>query len=257
MEFVAHLAAIRTEGERLAAVAELGLEAPVPSCPGWTVGDLVGHTGSVHRHKARIVAEDWRDRAPTPELPPQDDVIGWYRRGLADLLGTLAAHDPDEPRWTWHDEDQTVRFWGRRMACETLVHRIDAELAHGVVTDVDVELAADAADEILVVMMTGYPDWADLAFGDASVRLELTDAERSWTMRFARFSGTSPVSGTTYEDEPTFVLADIAAPATVVRGAAEDVALFLWGRRPADGLLVDGDPAMLDELRGVAYDVTQ
>ena len=45
MEFADYLAWTRADGDRLAAVAELGLDAAVPSCPGWTVEDLVGHTG--------------------------------------------------------------------------------------------------------------------------------------------------------------------------------------------------------------------
>lgn len=256
MEPQTYLAAIRSEGDRLAAAAELGLDAAVPSCPGWSVADLVGHVGLVHRNKETIVRTGAQTE-PTPEEPPETGLIDWYRQGLDMLLATLAAHEPAEPVWTWLPEDQTVGFWYRRMACETLVHRIDAELAHGVVTEVDVALAADATDEILSVMMEGYPPWADLKFGDRSVRVETTDTGDNWTLRYVTFSGTSPASGTTYEDEPTFVFADIADPTCVVRGASEDVALYLWGRRPADGLETVGDASMLEELRRVAADVTQ
>src|SRR5690349_20973843 len=40
---------------RAAGVAGEG--AGVPTCPGWTVGDLVRHTGTFHRWAARIVRE--------------------------------------------------------------------------------------------------------------------------------------------------------------------------------------------------------
>ena len=45
------LAALRVEGNAfLAAVSEPGVvSAPVPSCPDWTVGDLVRHLGAVYR----------------------------------------------------------------------------------------------------------------------------------------------------------------------------------------------------------------
>jgi uncharacterized protein (TIGR03083 family) len=257
MDFADYLTWTRADGERLAAVAELGLDAPVPSCPGWTVQDLVAHTGWVHRQKEQIVREGWKDGAPDPVDPPEHDLIAWYREGLDRMLDVFAAHDPSEHVATWYEEDQTVGFWYRRMACETVVHRIDAELAHGVVTDVDPALAGDAVDEILAVMMTGYPDWGDLTFGGETVRIDTADTNRSWTMRLAAFSGTSPNTGTTYEDESTFVFADIAQPRTVVTGEAEDVLLFLWGRRSDDGLAVVGDGSMLRQLRDVARDVTQ
>jgi uncharacterized protein (TIGR03083 family) len=257
MDFSRYLEWIRTDGERLAAVAELGLEAEVPSCPGWTVADLVAHTGVVHRHKVQIVSEGWRDGQPAPVEPPAAEVLSWYRRGLDDLLDTLAAHEPAETVATWYPDDQSVGFWYRRMACETVVHRIDAELAHAVVTPIPQDLASDAVDEILVVFMAGYPEWADVERTDRIVRLEAADTGADWTLRFLTFSGTSPKTGTRYEAEPTFVLSDDPEPGTLVTGAAEDLLLFLWGRRSPEGLSVHGDGSILDELRGVAADVTQ
>jgi uncharacterized protein (TIGR03083 family) len=257
MDFPRYLAWTRADGDRLAAAAELGMTAPVPSCPGWTVADLVAHTGVVHRHKAQIIGEGWQDDMPEPEDPPENDVISWYREGLDEMLDVLAAHDPAEPIATWLPEDQTVGFWYRRMACETVVHRIDAELAHGVVTPVDANLAADGIDEILTVMMTGYPDWADFRPLDRAIRIETIDTGDRWTLQTGLFSGTSPNTGTTFGDEPTYILDGAADPNTVIAGEAEDVLLFLWGRRPHDGLVVRGDPEDLERLRTVAADSTQ
>ena len=257
MEFNRYLEWIHADGERLAAVAELGMDAEVPSCPGWTVADLVAHTGVVHRHKERIVREKWQDGQPLPGEAPADGLIAWYRDGLDRMLDVLAAHDPAQPVATWYPEDQSVGFWYRRMACETVVHRIDAELAHSAVTPVDPDLAADAVDEVLVVFMAGYPEWADVERGDRTVRLEATDTGSFWTLRYVEFSGTSAVTGTEYADEPSFELIGDDAPATTVAGVAEDILLFLWGRRTADGLVVDGDASILDDLRRVAADVTQ
>ena len=49
------------EGGLLADTAEGGdLEAPVPACPGWTVGEVVRHTGSVYRVVLRWILEGRR-----------------------------------------------------------------------------------------------------------------------------------------------------------------------------------------------------
>lgn len=257
MDFLRYSSWIRNDGDRLAAVAELGLDVEVPSCPGWSVADLVAHVGVVHRHKEQIVREGWRDEQPAPVDPPEEGVLEWYRHGLDDLLAVLAAHDPAEPVATWYAEDQSVGFWIRRMACETVVHRIDAELAHGVVTPIPPDLASDALDEVLVVFIAGYPEWADIDRTDRTIRLETSDTGAAWTLRYLTFSGESPRTGIAYDAEPSIELVDDVDPATTVAGTAEDLLLFLWGRRSAEGLVVRGDASMLADLRQVAADVTR
>lgn len=60
MDLKTHIDAVRREGGLLAdSVADL--EAAVPTCPGWTVRDLVRHQGEVHRW-----APVWL-RRPPPE----------------------------------------------------------------------------------------------------------------------------------------------------------------------------------------------
>lgn len=70
----------------MAAAARLGLEPPVPACPGWTVADLVRHTGTVQRHKATIVRERLRRpprAADFPAAPSPDLLIDWFEEGAA------------------------------------------------------------------------------------------------------------------------------------------------------------------------------
>ncbi len=53
MEPVQYLDAIRTNATALVDAADAaGLDAPVPTCPEWTVADLLGHIGRVHRWAA-------------------------------------------------------------------------------------------------------------------------------------------------------------------------------------------------------------
>src|SRR3954451_6676162 len=89
-----HTAAIATHAEGLeAAAAAAGLDARVPTCPEWSVRDLVGHLGAVHRWAASFVAEartepprngDGLERAPA-----DDELLPWFHAGheqLADVL---------------------------------------------------------------------------------------------------------------------------------------------------------------------------
>src|ERR1700754_4299222 len=46
-----YLALLDADADRLLTVAELGLDADVPTCPGWRVADAVMHTSQVYQHK--------------------------------------------------------------------------------------------------------------------------------------------------------------------------------------------------------------
>lgn len=70
------------------------------------------------------------------------------------MLGEFAARRPEDPAGSWHTSDQEVGFWIRRMAQETVIHRIDAELATGQpVAPVPAGLAVDGIDETLKVFV--------------------------------------------------------------------------------------------------------
>ncbi len=127
---------VRADGERMAAVAEHGLDVPVPSCPGWTVRDAVEHTAEVFLHKIACM----REKAfPDPWPPERGDepTIPYLRHALDALIGELTNRDEYEFAETWWWDERTVGFWGRRMAHEAAIHRVDVELAHDDVTPVD------------------------------------------------------------------------------------------------------------------------
>ncbi len=246
-----YLTAVRRESEALLAAAAHGLEAPVPSCPGWTVRDVVAHTGVVHRHKEQIVREQWIEGSPERVEPPSDGLLDWFRHGVDRLIQTLAAHDPAEPVFTFHPPDQTVGFWYRRMAHETTIHRVDAELGHLAAGKVERRLAADGIDELLGVMLAGVPEWATVTASGSVLRLDCSDTAGSWTLRQVTVSGTSPSTATHHDAEPAFVF-DEGDPDTVLRGTASDLLLYGWGRGPADRLRVEGDDQVVATLRAVA-----
>jgi uncharacterized protein (TIGR03083 family) len=256
MNWDSYLEAIHRESAALAAAALLGLDPAVPSCPGWTVRDVVGHTGAVHRQKEQIVRERWKDGGPTLPDPPDTGLVEWFREGSELLLETLAGADPALPVSSWYPADQSVGFWIRRMAHETAIHRVDAELGHGIVNPVESVLAADGIDEILAVMMEGHPEWATPTATHDTLRIECTDQPGSWSLRFITWSGTGPESGTVYQDEPGIVFEEVARSTAVLHGTATDLDLFLWGRGPREPLATDGNLAMVEKIRAIAADST-
>jgi len=122
----------------------------VTTCPGWTVLDLAEHLGVIHRWAEELV----RLRSPVRiarDAPTslRDDVNPeWITEGGDRLIATLLAANPDDEMWAW-GLDQHVRFWSRRQLHETLVHRMDLELAAEIEPRADSIIAIDAVDEYL------------------------------------------------------------------------------------------------------------
>jgi uncharacterized protein (TIGR03083 family) len=147
---------IKADVARVAAlIAEADPGRPVPSCPKWTLGQLVEHVGGVHRWAAAMVS-----RLPQQRIELSADEVGfpkdswsaapeWFAAGGAALVEALGAADLDAPCYAWGG-DQHVRFWLRRMLHETTIHRADVELAVlGEVSALDPAVAVDNIDEFL------------------------------------------------------------------------------------------------------------
>lgn len=241
MEHEEHLSALAADVALLVeAVGRAGLRATVPSCPGWTVRDLVAHLSEVYRHKAACVRLGVEPE-PWPPVRPLSDPVAELRAAYDDLRAELAGHAGTDPAPTWHEPDQTVGFWSRRMAQETAVHRVDAELAAGTVNPVGDVLAVDGIDEVLVVFAEG--DWSDLPQAGPSLVVLLQVPGRAWTVH---------LRPTELRVEP----GRTAEPGVTVSGRASDVLLWLWGRGGLRPLTVTGDAADADRLVGRLAHVT-
>ena len=151
-------------------------------------------------------------------------------------------------------ENPTVGFWYRRMAHETLIHRVDAELAAGGLTEVDEMLATDGVDELLG-WMTSAPEWATVTPGERFIRIVTPGAE--WMVGEALFSGISPETGTEYENLPMLVRTDDGAADCTIRGTGADIDLWLWGRGPIESLEIEGDAELAAALRELSAEETQ
>jgi uncharacterized protein (TIGR03083 family) len=254
LDFLEHL---ERESARFAtAVLAAAPDAPVPSCPAWTAGDLLWHLAEVQWFWGEIVRSGARspDEYAEPDRPGDHAALeAFFRIASGGLLAALAAADAATPAWTW-SADQTVGFIRRRQAHEALIHRVDAELTSGRRTPLDPLLSTDGVDEALRVMYGGCPEWATFAPDDArSLRLTTTDTGRSWLVTMGRFTGTRPSDGAAY-DEPTLDVADddgTSRAAAWWRGTAADVDCVLWNRPPVGEVERGGDQATLAAFAAV------
>ena len=257
---VDHLRSLADESQRFAdAVALADFSAPVPSCPEWTVADLVWHLAEVQYFWASIAEGPLMEPELVSDLTRPDPSLlrGLFNEQAARLHRTLSAHDPDTPCWTWKEDDQTIGFVRRRQAHEALIHRVDAELAIGKATGIDRDLAIDGVDEVLRVQIDGFPQWGSFTEDGVTAVIAETTSDQTWGLAFGRFTGTSPNTHTDYDlDALTIVDADSIQPKMWLRGSAADLDLWLWGRATTENLEIEGDESLAERLRTLAAEST-
>lgn len=222
MEPAEHLAHVQADVERMLAAADGALDERVGACHGWTVADLLAHQAGVYRFVlAQLRAEPGSGiaRFDPPEPGPPLDVL---RAAADEVLAALRDTDPTEHRPNWADAP-TAAFWFRRLAQETLVHRLDVELARGATSPVDLELAVDGIDELGDTFLA-HAERRGITGRGETVHLHATDEDLpsggEWMFRFHEHG---------VDVERHHGKGDMA-----VRGPAAQLLLFAWNRRPVD-----------------------
>ncbi|MBA9007562.1 maleylpyruvate isomerase family mycothiol-dependent enzyme [Thermomonospora cellulosilytica] len=215
----------------------------VPTCPEWTVRDLVEHIGNAHRWTAdlverRLTEPPALDLAPAPS-PAAEDWPGWLREGAALVLDAARRTGTETTVWTFAGP-RPASFWIRRMLHDTLVHRADAAVALGVEVDYAPDLAADTLTEGLELLCLPLAAQARPAIAElrgTGERLLLSPAdldEPGWLI-------TRAPEGVTWErgDGP----ADVT-----LTGPVTDLVLVFTRRLPPDRARTEitGDTALLD-----------
>lgn len=257
-----YVEAVRRESDTFAtALAGTALTDPVPSCPDWDVADLTWHLTEVQHFWASIVEDllEDPDDVPSLERPTPDLLLDAFANQSARLASALAIRRPDDACWSWHDDGHSVGWVRRRQAHEVLIHRVDAELAAGITSLLDAELATDGVDEIFryALDLDNVPEWATYEPDGTTATVALSNGTAEWSMNFGRFRGSSPVSGNSY-DLPALKLASLPdVPDAVIRGEPADLDLWLWGRGSLDPLSIDGDHSIVEKLRRTAADSTK
>ena len=220
-----------TEHEAFLAAGErAGLATAVPSCPGWTVADLLYHLYEVQYLWNRVTSErrDTFEGMKMPTRPTDDQLIDLVRGEHAGYAAMLRAFPADTPISTWTGPQQ-LSWLIRRMAQEIAVHRVDAELASGAATPIDAALASDGIDEFLEFFLNAHHG----AVG-GSVHIHCTDVAGEWTIR---------------ETAAGFdVSREHAKGDCAIRGAAHDILMALWRRAPLSNCDVVGDAAVAERF---------
>jgi uncharacterized protein (TIGR03083 family) len=239
-----YFALIDTDTERLLDLGRRGLDPAVPSCPGWTVADLVRHVAMVYEHKVQVMAANrWPDPWPPPE-PEEREPLDLLGEAKAELFAEFARHDVTEPTTTFSPDDATIGFWIRRMAHEAAIHRYDAELAHHEPGRIPEDEAVDGIDELLRVFLEvdegeGFSTEFPI---DALVAVEA--GGRRWVCDLRETSAQ-------VLDEPS---GDVVA---TISGDPATVLLWLWGRAGDRTVQRSGNHEIVAEFRDRLLEVTQ
>lgn len=214
----------------VAAVAEGPTDVVVPSCPGWSLHQLVEHLGRVHQWVSGMVATG---DAPKEELVgPADgeDLVAWYGRHARGLLDALVSAGPERPCGTHQPDNQRGLYWFRRQALETAMHRVDAELARGLPASYDRELAADGIGEVLDVWIPKITEVVKAPEVAAPVLLACADRPERWLISPDPAGlGRCPVL-----EGPSVDQSQAGTAAATVTGKTEDLLFVLWKRRQLD-----------------------
>jgi uncharacterized protein (TIGR03083 family) len=238
------LAEVTGSADTLAGIAaSADLATTVPTCPDWTLRQLITHVGRAHRWAAAIVATQAAEPIPFREVPdgrlPDEPAArpAWLRDGAARLAETVRTGGG--PVWT-HLGAGPASYWARRMAHETAVHRADGEIAVGIRPVIDPVIAADGIAEWLGFLPDGptgeqagrpapVPDGKVVHFHATDA-----DADGEWLILGVP-SGVTVTAGHGKGD-------------LALRGPASAILLVLMRRLPPDDPAVEviGDRALLD-----------
>lgn len=204
------------------AAVTAGPDAPVPTCPDWTVQRLVAHVGRVFGMVDGAVHAGDPSAVPpkAPALTGEfDAMLAGFDERRSRLAALLRDTDPDAAAWNFSPTaPKTAAFWARRMAHETTMHRIDAESAAERETPVEPEFAADGIDEVLTRLIQRATDRWAVAEHSGTVLYHVADAGRAWTVRLV--PGQLPQTAPETAPQPD---------ASVV-GLADAVYRAVWGR---------------------------
>ncbi|SNY67370.1 maleylpyruvate isomerase family mycothiol-dependent enzyme [Paractinoplanes atraurantiacus] len=226
----------RATAFRTAVAAAPTLDAPVPTCPGWTLADLVTHLANGRRKWASIIAA-----GPADAPPPQPSEPADLTEATQQLLEALREAGPDRGCWGWWEDSQSPLTAGaaaRHQVQEIAVHTYDAQLTIGAPQPLPTAVALDGIEDFLLTCCATTSPWPHTP---ATVDYQTTEGP-GWRLHLS-------TDGARAERLPASGPASASATATA---AASDLELILYGRLPVTTAKLNGDSTIFDQL--IAWD---
>ncbi len=238
----------RSTAFRAAVADAASLDVRVPTCPEWTLFDLVRHLGEGRRAWAATIAAGPDATAKSVlagdlAVPREREaLLAWLAASTRELVDALREAGPERGCWTWWGRSQSPRTCGgaaRRQLHEIAVHTYDAQLTVGAPQPLPDEVALDGVEEFLFTICTTTVAWPH---EPAVVDYHVTEGRswRNWLSDDGARAARLPMG-----EAPD--AADACA-----RGTASELVLAFYGRIPLDSLNLDGNRAVFDQL--VAWD---
>ena len=236
----------RATAFQAAVAAAPSLDVAVPTCPEWTLVDLVHHLVEGRHRWAATVAAGPADAPAVVSAPAtpreREGVPAWFAASVRELADALRAAGPDRGCWTWWDTSQSPRTSGavaRHQLQQLAVHTYDAQVAAGAPQPLPREVALDGVDEFLTTCCATTAPWphkpAVVDYHAAEGR-----AWRVWLSADGARTARLPHDAAAGKGRET---ADVTA-----WGTAHELVLFFYGRIPTESLRSEGDRGIFDQL---------
>jgi uncharacterized protein (TIGR03083 family) len=245
----------RSAAFRAAVASAPGLDVQVPTCPEWTLLDLVRHLGEVHRFWAAVVSAGPAADPPAESGPEgaeaapreREALLAWSAASTGQLLDALREAGPDRGCWTWWAASQSPQVSGavaRHQLQEATVHTYDVQVTLGAPQPLPDEAALDGVEEFLLTCGTTTAAWphepAVIDFHVAEGR-----SWRTWLSadgaRAARLPAPGTMSAASAAEGPD-------AAGASAKGTASELVLAFYRRVPVDSLELGGDRHLFDLL---------
>ncbi len=218
-----HIAAIRNDSEAFYRAADTAdPDARVPSCPDWSVRDLVAHLTEVHYFWGLVVEKSLTDLSVLQTMehptPPDDykELVALGREMADRMTKTLGSADQSVEVWSWASQ-KDVAFVTRHQVQEAAIHRWDIQAATpDGPSPIAPDVATDSIDEFLRISLPSRDEWKPSM---DSVHIHCTDTGDDW---FIEPSGNIEARGGSAD--------------TTLSATASDLLLALYRRVPLDGI---------------------
>lgn len=211
-------------------------ESPVPTCPGWTLRDLIAHVGGVYAWASAIVSGADLEAAGRAAAAVQaagmavEALPDWFDDQLVLVLNTIASSPADREYFFFLKDAPDKRLaWARRQAHETSIHAVDAMSAKlGQVpavaqTWLRPAFASDGIDELVMGFLPRSSSQLR-STEPLTLRIDCTDTGAAWTITVGPDAPVSIAHGADALDVAG------ARPDAILSGPAVAVYLAVWNR---------------------------